>query len=185
LTQSPKSVTLEKSFLFGGNPIVAEFSVANGGVIFVGQKLFLHVTVNNQSSRSVSGLYLRLDQFVNMKAHNEKKLEQSIERKHVLINALIENSGVNSGASFDQDLILEIPQFIPGSIRKGLFLTRQYNLNLDVELSISGSMTLTLPLILLEWSPQLKGKVPDVVPISIREKKEVKQEEIIQEEKKR
>jgi len=164
LVQEPKTCQLEKSFLFGGNPVKAEFTVANGGVIFSGQRLFLHATVKNDSSRSINGLFLRLDQFISFKSHNENKEEKTIDRRTILINALIENSALPPGGNFDKDLILEIPPFISGTIQHGQFISRRYELNLDIELSISGSMTLTNPITLLEWSPQLKGLVPDVVP---------------------
>jgi len=182
LAQPPILVNQEKSFMFGGNPISAEFSVSNGGVIFVGQKLFLHIGVKNQSSRNISGLYLRLDQFVRMKAHNNKGEEQSIDRRHVLINALIENSGVKSGIAFQQDILLEIPNFIPGSIKRGNFIDRSYSLNLDVELSFQGSMSLSVPLTLLEWTPQLKGIIPDELPTSTIPNTESKDNQEQQEE---
>jgi len=187
LIQPAKTVQLEKSFLFGGNPIKAEFTVANGGVLFIGQKLFLHVKVVNQSSRSISALFLRLDQFVNMKALNEKKEEHSIERRNVLINAQVQNSAITAGASYDQDLMLEIPPFITGTISHGHYVSRQYQLSLEIELSISGSMTLSVPVTLLEWSPQLKGIVPDKVPISMKrtteEEKPKEPEKKLEEEK--
>jgi len=179
LIQPPKTVQKEKSFMFGGNnPIKVEFTVANGGVLFSGQRLYLHANVKNQCSRTVNGLYLRLEQIVIFNAHNEKNEEQTIDRRSTLINALVENSKLPPGGTYDQDLILEIPPFIPGSIRLGNFITRHYELNLDVELSMVGSMTLTHPLIILEWSPQLKGIVPDVVPVSIRTNVVNKDEEI-------
>jgi len=178
LIQPPKIAQLEKSFLFGGSPIKAEFTVANGGVIFSGQRLFLHATVKNESSRSVNGLFLRIEQIISFKSHNQKKEEQTVDRRTILINALVENSGLPPGATFDKDLILEIPPFISGTILHGQYISRRYELNLDVELSISGSMTLTHPITLLEWSPQLKGLVPDVVPVTMKNQNEENKEDI-------
>jgi hypothetical protein len=168
LVQPAKIVQAEKSFLLGGNPVRAELSVANGGVLFIGQKLFVHVKVNNQSTRSVNGLFLRLQQFITMKAHNKENEEQTIYRKEVMIKATVENSNIPPGQSYNQDLMLEIPTHIPGTIRHGSYIGRHYEINLDVELFLAGSLTLTVPVLLLEWSSQLKGIVPDLVPVSIR-----------------
>jgi len=103
-----------------------------------------------------------------MKAHNLEKEEQIIHRKGTVINATVENSVINPGQVYSQDLMIEIPSNVPGTIRHGQHIGRHYELNLDIELSIQGTLTLTAPILLLEWSPQLKGIVPDVVPISIR-----------------
>jgi hypothetical protein len=176
LIQPPKIVQMEKSFLFGGNPIKCELYVANGGVLFVGQKLFIHVNIKNQSSRNINGLFLRIEQYISLKGRNIQQEEKIIDRKETSVNALVENSAITGGQTYSQDLVLEIPSHVPGTISHSQFLSRRYELNLDIGLSITGSMTLSVPLTLLEWSPQLKGVVPDVVPIKVRPHTEEKKD---------
>jgi len=172
LIQAPKVIQMEKSFLLGGVPIKCELSVANGGVLFVGQKLYLHVNIKNQSKRNINGLFLRIEQYISLKGRNIQQEEKIIDRKETSVNALVENSAINGGQNYSQDLVLEIPSHVPGTISHSQFISRKYELNLDVDLAITGSMTLSVPIILLEWSPQLKGVVPDVVPIKVRPQSE-------------
>jgi len=139
----------------------------------------LHVTVKNNSSRSINGLFLRLDQILSLKASNEDNEEQTVHRKETIINAIVENTNISGGQVYSQDLMIEIPTNVPGTIRHGNSIGRHYELNLDVELSISGSMSISVPILLLEWSPLLKGIVPDVVQVKVRpdEIKESSEEE--------
>jgi hypothetical protein len=175
LIQPPKLVQMEKTFLFGGAPIKCELYVANGGVLFVGQKLYLHVNIKNLGTRNINGLFLRIEQYIRLKARNTQQEEKTLDRRETAVNALVENSSINGGSTYSQDLVLEIPPHVPGTVSHSENITRKYELNLDVDLAITGSMTLTVPLTLLEWSPQLKGVVPDVVPIKI--KPDTKEEE--------
>jgi len=167
LVQKARRIDLKKSFLFAGDPVEVRVAVANGGVIFTGQNLFLHAFVHNASSRRVERINMRLDEHIAFTAPDPTGVEQIFHRKETVLNATVQNSIVRTNETFEQDLMLNVPTIITGTLKFAKHISREYYLVVDVEMSINGKVTVTLPVLLLQWTPLIKDDVPDVVPVKI------------------
>jgi len=60
------------------------------------------------------------------------------------------------------DIIIPIPNSVPGSIRYSENISRTYELLITLDLSVQ-NISMKLPLQIYEWSPQIKDIFPDFV----------------------
>jgi len=174
LVQKAKKVQLKKSFMLSGDPVEVRVALANGGVLFTGQNLFLHVFVNNGSSRRVERITMRLDEHIAFTAPDANQVEQLFHRKETVLHARVEDSVVRTKGTFDRDLMFPVPASITGTLHCAKHISRQYELVVDVEMQLNGKVTVTLPVLLLQWTPLIKNDVPDVVPIKISKRRTAK-----------
>jgi len=143
--------------------------VANGGNLFAGQRLFLHVIIDNKSNRKIDRICIYLYQIVKYTAFDAlDKTPQQIERREAVLNAVVDNSFVNPQSVYERDINVPIPSNIPGTIRYGEHIHREYELVIIAEMTPLGSISLKAPILLLEWSPLLKGEIGEVVSVNIQ-----------------
>eukprot|EP01129_Flabellula_baltica_P016231 TRINITY_DN8550_c0_g1_i1.p1 TRINITY_DN8550_c0_g1~~TRINITY_DN8550_c0_g1_i1.p1 ORF type:complete len:434 (+),score=122.48 TRINITY_DN8550_c0_g1_i1:38-1303(+) len=171
LIQKPKKIGTKKTFFLSGDPVELRVSLANGGVLFTGQNLFLHLFCKNGATRWVNQLVIKLVEHIAFTAVDANGQEQLMHRKNVVINARVDDSAIDKGCTFDKDLMLPVPNTVSGTIHCSTHISRQYELLVDAEMQVGGKVTVALPVLLLQWSPLIKDDVPEVVPIKISRKK--------------
>jgi hypothetical protein len=166
LSKPPVEIdNIEKPIFAFGNTIRVRIRIANGGVLFTGQKLYLHVLVENKSNRKVSHITATI--FQSVKFNVIKGEPQELLRKEPVLNAIIENSEVGPYGKFDREICIPIPPQLPGTLRNAEFISRKYEISVDVEMPLVTTISVKNPITLLEYSPLLKGVIPEVVNINI------------------
>jgi len=172
LTKPAKVIKTQKSILFGGSPIDVEISIANGCVLFSGQKVYLRANINNKSNRNIDKLIFRLEEVLTLNGKDPQDQDETVHRRETIIDTELQDSKIESGKTFNQVMSFQIPTSVPGTIRLGNFIQRHYELNFVVDIAIAGDIEIKTPILILEWSPQLKDIVPEVVPINLDVKKD-------------
>jgi hypothetical protein len=165
LSKPPVEIdNIEKPIFLFGSTIRVRVRIANGGVLFTGQKLFLHILVENKSSRKVGQITITLFQTVKFSVLDGEP--QELIRREPVLNAIVENSALGPQGVFDREISIPIPPMIPGSLRAE-FISRKYEISVDVDMPLVSTITVKNPITLLEYSPVLKGIIPEVVNINI------------------
>jgi len=181
LVQKAKKVQMKKSFMLSGDPVEVRVALANGGVLFSGQNLFLHIFINNGSTRRVERVTMRLDEHIAFTAPDVNGVEQLFHRKDTVLHARVDESVVRTKETFERDLMFPIPGTITGTLHCAKHISRQYELVVDVEMQLNGKVTVTLPVLLLQWTPLIKDDVPEVVPIKISKRRTTKEGDVVTE----
>jgi len=161
-----KKVTFE--FWLGGGPLEMQVSVANGGVLFSGQNLYVNVTAKNTSSRSVDFITFILVEYLILTAPNPEGVEQTFERRREVLHAEVADSQIPSGGQFNQDLMFVVPAGTPPTILKAAHIKRRFEILCELEVSFGTNPQLQLPIRILDWSPLLKDDLPKHVPITTK-----------------
>jgi len=157
------------SFWLGGSPLEISISVANGGVLFAGQNLYLNVNAQNKSLRNVDSITFILVEYLTFSAPNSVGQDQSFDRKREILHAEVADSQIPSGGHFHQDLMFTIPHGTPPTILKATHIKRQFELFCQLGVSFVGSNPqVSVPIRILDWSPLLKDDVPKHVPITTK-----------------
>jgi len=161
-----KKETVE--FWLGGGPLEMQASVANGGVLFSGQNLYVNVTVKNLSTRSVDFITFILVEYLILNAPNPEGMEQTFERRREVLHAEVADSQIPAGGQFNQDLMFVVPAGTPPTILKASHLRRRFEILCELEVSFGTNPQLHLPIRILDWSPLLKDDLPKHVPITTK-----------------
>jgi len=160
-------------FWLGGNPLDLCLSIANGGVLFSGQNLYVNLSATNKSSRTVDSITFILVEYLTLTAPNPEGQAQSFERRREVLHADVADSQISAGGQYQQDLMFAVPQGTPPTILTSKCIKRTFELVCQVTVSFGSSSQINVPIQILDWSPLLKDDLPKNVPISIRaEKKE-------------
>jgi len=170
LIQNPISKKEIFEFWLGGGPLEVTLSVANGGVLFAGQNLYVNLTILNKSTRSADGITFIVSEKLTLLAPNYAKQEQVFDRTRELIHAEVADSTVPPGGQFNQDLMFMIPPATPPTITKATHIKRIFDLTCVLQISFGSNPQLTVPIRILDWSPLLKDDLPKQVPITIKPK---------------
>jgi len=158
---------IEKPIFLFGNTIRVRLRIANGGVLFTGQKLFLHILVENKSNRKVGQITVTLFQSIKFSVMAQNGQQQELLRREPILNAIIEDSGVSAYGKFDREISIPIPPVVPGTLRNANHISRKYEISVDVDMPLVTTISIKNPVTLLEYSPVLKGEIPEVVNINI------------------
>jgi hypothetical protein len=158
---------IEKPIFLFGNTIRVRLRIANGGVLFTGQKLFLHILVENKSNRKVGQITVTLFQSVKFSVMALNGQPQELLRREPILNAIIEDSTVGAYGKFDREISIPIPPIVPGTLRNANHISRKYEISVDVDMPLVTTISIKNPVTLLEYSPVLKGEIPEVVNINI------------------
>jgi len=152
----------------GGGPLEIQVSVANGGVLFSGQNLYVNVTANNKSTRSVDFITFILVEYLIFTARNQEGEEQTFERRREVLHAEVAESQISAGGQFNQDLMFVVPLGTPPTILVASHIKRRFELECELEVSFGTNPQVTLPIRILDWSPLLKDDLPKHVPITTK-----------------
>jgi len=177
ISQPPieKEVIEKPLLLFGGN-VKTLVRIANGGNIFTGLNLILHISVDNNSNRKIDRVTVNLYQNLTFSAPGPKGNTEEVHRRETVLNAIIEESAVLPQGKFERDISIPIPNTVPGSIRNSEHIRRDYEISVDVEIPLVTTISIKNPILLLEWSPLLKGEIPEFV-INIHPNQPLKKED--------
>jgi len=160
IVQPPKVVEGVKTFFMGGEATKIKVSVANGGVLFCGQRIAMNVDIQNKSNRDINGILLQLEETTALTAQNE-----NFTRKESVIHAEVPDSKVPAGQRFNRDLMMDTPRQFPPTIRRGKHISRTFELVVELAASMGTNFQLRCQILLLGWSPLFKDDVPKIVPI--------------------
>jgi len=164
LTKPPIEIDeIEKPFFLFGATVRVSVKIANHATLFTGQNLFLHIKVDNKSNRKVGSVSATIFQTVRFSAMNANDEPQELTRKDAVLHAVFENSEINGVGVYDKIVSFQIPHHIPGTLRHGQYIRRTYELAVNVDMPLVTTIAVTSPMIILEWSPVLKGEVPEEV----------------------
>jgi len=170
LIQNPVTKKELSEFWLGGDPLEFTLSVANGGVLFAGQNIYVNLSILNKSTRSVDGITFIVSEKLTFMAPNLTKQDQIFDRTRELLHAEVADSAVPSGGQFNQDLMFMIPPATPATITKATHIKRTFDLACVLQISFGTNPQITVPLRILDWSPLVKDDLPKQVPITIRPK---------------
>jgi len=162
-----KKETIE--FWLGGGPLEMSISVANGGVLFSGQNLYVNVTVFNKSSRNIDFIIFTVLEYLTFTAPDPEGQVQTFDRKREVLHAEVAESQIpSSGGQFNQDLMFALPVGTPPSILKAEHIKRKFELCCELEVPFGTNPVISVPLHILDWSPLLKDDLPKHVPITTK-----------------
>eukprot|EP01130_Rhizamoeba_saxonica_P018271 TRINITY_DN9085_c0_g1_i2.p1 TRINITY_DN9085_c0_g1~~TRINITY_DN9085_c0_g1_i2.p1 ORF type:complete len:285 (-),score=46.48 TRINITY_DN9085_c0_g1_i2:271-1125(-) len=116
LTSPPLVKQNSDSFFLSGGPISLSASIANGGVMFCGQKLYVNILVNNTSNRTIDALFVHVDQQTIYRGKSDDGMTSTTHNKTVAASE-ISNSKIRAQQMYDKDLVLEITSGLLPSIR--------------------------------------------------------------------
>jgi len=158
--QPPHTVKGSKRFLMAGAAMEARLSIANGGVLFPGQRVAMKLHIDNKSKRQVDTINIKVDEHVIFAAQG-----QTFPRKATVISAEVheEMALVKGGTTFDKDLMIDTPSELPTTILGGKHIVRRFELVVQLVTRFGTSLTLQAPLHILGWTTQLKDDVHSVV----------------------
>jgi len=159
---------IEKPFFLFGSTVRVRVKIANGSTLFTGQNLFLHVFVENKSNRKVGSISATVFQTIKFATTDANNDAQELLRREPVLRAVFEQSEINGAGVFDKVVSFQIPPTIPGTIRHSQFIRRTYEISIDVDMPLVTVISTKSPLILLDWSPVLKGEVPEEVKINLQ-----------------
>jgi len=161
------------NFWLGGSPLDISVSVANGGVLFAGQNLYVNVNALNKSSRNVDSITFILVEYLTFIAPDPNGAEQTFDRKREILHAEVADSQIPAGGQFHQDLMFMIPLGTPPTIIKATHIKRKFELLCQL-VSFGSNPQISIPIRILDWSPLLKDDVPKHVPITTKINEETK-----------
>lgn len=81
----------------------------------------------------------------------------SFSNRETVFAVDVPNSFVGGGMDWNRDLAVQVPPHAGGSLRKGKFVQRHYELTVEISVSMGSNLILKAPVLLLEWSPILAG----------------------------
>jgi len=142
--------------------------VANGGVLFSGQNLYVNVSAKNKSLRNVDLISFILVEYLTFIAPNPEGEVQTFERRREVLHAEVADSQIPAGATFNQDLMFVIPVGTPPTIIKGNHIKRRFEMLCELEVSFGTNPQVNVPIRVLDWSPLLRDDLPKHVPITTK-----------------
>jgi hypothetical protein len=163
-------------FLLGIHPLEFTLSVANGGVLFSGQNLYVNVNANNKSTRTIDNITFILIEHLTFSATNPEGEVQTFERRRDALHAEVADSQIVGGATYQQDLMFSIPPTTPPTLQNAKSIKRSYELICLLNVSFGTNVQINVPIQILEWSALLKDDLPKHVPITTRQAEKIENE---------
>lgn len=106
MTKDSLIYSAEKTFMFSNDcPLKLTLSVANGGIVFCGNNLFLTISISNKSSRIVDSFKLTLESVTTLKSE-DSSLPNLVKKENVVSMVLQEFNNVVEGEERNNSVLV-------------------------------------------------------------------------------
>jgi len=161
---------IDRPFFIFGDTLKFKAIISNGGNLFSGQKLYVFISVDNKSDKAIDRISFALSNITTFRAPDPQGKNKEFRRRLPSLNAVVDNSKIDPKSKWEKDILIPIPHNIPGSIRFGSYIRREYELEINLEMPPIPNVILRFPILILEWSHHMKELMPETININMHGK---------------